>query len=147
MKVAQLDADYDLRLGPASALGWLMPVALSSVSVERLCSLTRLPAAAISALAGADWVGKVRGAPYCGKCVFLNPLEVESPYWKREWLSPGTTICRVHQLPLVLLKAREVRAARNTPDLIARVGRQERQRRALARSGGIGRILGPIGSI
>jgi len=24
------------------------------------------------------------------KSVFLNPLGVESPCWKREWLSPGT---------------------------------------------------------
>jgi len=39
------------------------------------------------------------------------------------------SVCAVHDLPLVRLKARHVRAAGNTPDLIARVGRQERESR------------------
>jgi hypothetical protein len=72
-----------------------------------------------------------RDHPILQQVRVLDPVEVESPYWKREWLVPDDSLCAVHDLPLVFLKAREVRAARNTPDLIARVGRQERAARRL----------------
>ena len=131
MNVTQLDTDYELRLGLTTGLFWLVPAVLSPVTLERLCALTRLPTASIAELTSANWLGKMRGAPYCSRCVFLNPDEVESPYWKREWLVPDALVCDVHDLPLALLKAREVRASRNTPDLITRVGRQERETRRL----------------
>ena len=77
--------------------------------------------------------------PYCNRCVFLNPLEVESPYWKKTWLAPGASVCVVHNLPLVTLRASLARDTRNMLDLIKRVGRFERQRRELARSDDVGR--------
>ena len=113
--------------------------ALSRLShFSKLSSLTRMPAGAISSLSAGP-TAKPRGAPYCSRCVFLNPLEVESPYWKKKWLVPGASDCDVHGLPLVTLTASLARDTPNMLDLIKRVGRFERQRRELARSDDVGR--------
>jgi hypothetical protein len=83
--------------------------------------------------------------------VFLNPAEVESPYWHQAWLALGAAICVTHRLPLATLKGGLVRRSHNLPDLLKRVGRQELERRELARADGrksrIGTICEPIGTI
>jgi hypothetical protein len=75
-------------------------------------------------------------ALYCPRCVFLNPAEVESPYWHQAWLAPGAAVCETHRLPLVTLKGELVRRSHNLPHLLKRVGRQELDRRELARAEG-----------
>ena len=136
--VAQLNAGYGLGLEVSGPLAWLLPSPLSPVSLSKLSCLTRMSGVAISALSvGA--APRLLGAPYCKRCVFLNPLEVESPYWKKSWLMPGASVCDVHGLPLVTLSASLARDTRNMLDLIKRVGRLERERRELARSDDVGR--------
>ena len=136
--VAQLDAEYGLGLVFSGPLAWLLPSPLSSISLSKLSELTRMPGDAISALS-VGVAERLPGAPYCSRCVFLNPLEVESPYWKKTWLVPDASVCDVHGLPLLTLTASLARDARNMLDLIKRVGRLERQRRELARSVDVGR--------
>ncbi len=147
MAVVQLDADYELGLGLKGPLAWLLPSPMSTTSLDRLCTLTRLPAAAISALATGETPARGQGTRYCRRCVFLNHLEIESPYWKRDWLLLGPPTCAVHDLQLTDLPAREVRGSQNMLTLIKRVGQQELERREAARSGGIGRIREPIRTI
>ena len=60
---------------------------------------------------------------YCRRCVFLNPVEVESPYWDAAWLLPNASVCEVHRLPLAHINASLVRASINLPHLLRRVGR------------------------
>lgn len=136
--VAQLNAEYGLGLELSGPLAWLLPIPLSSVSLSKLSCMTRMPGGAISALS-IDAAERLPGAPYCSRCVFLNPLEVESPYWKRNWLAPGASVCDVHSWPLVTLGSSSARGSGNMRDLIKRVGRFERQRRELARSDVLGR--------
>lgn len=147
MAVVQLDADYELGLGLTGPLAWLLPSPMSTTTLDRLCTLTRLPAGAISALATGETPVRGQGTRYCRRCVFLNPLEIESPYWKRDWLLLEPSACAVHDLQLTDLPAREVRGSPNMLVLIKRVGRQELERRQAARSGGIGRIREPIRTI
>ncbi len=136
--VAQLDAEYGLGLVLSGPLAWLLPSPLSSISLSKLSELTRMPGDAISALS-VDAAERLPGAPYCSRCVFLNPLEVESPYWKKTWLVPGASICDVHGLPLVVLQASLARRSGNMRHLINGVGQFEVQRRELARLEDIGR--------
>ncbi len=88
---------------------------------------------------------------YCPRCVFLNPGEVESPYWHEGWLMSGAMVCQIHRLPLAALKGGFVRRTHNLPHLLKHIGRRELERRELNRTNGrngrIGTICEPIGTI
>ena len=84
--VSQLDADYDLGLDLSGPLAWLSPATMSWGSLERLRWLARFPVAAMSGLAVEPAAVKGKGTWYCRRCVFLNPLEVESPYFEESLL-------------------------------------------------------------
>ena len=115
---------------------------MSWESLERLGWLTRFPTAAISALAVE--AGPVKGASYCRRCVFLNPLEVESPYWKRDWLAPTASVCSIHNERLTVLPAARVRGSANMLKLIRTDGRHEQMLKEKGRRGGIGINYGPL---
>ncbi len=69
--------------------------------------------------------------------MFLNPLAVESPYWKREWLAPEAFTCRVHRVRLTTLPASKARNGINMPKLILleeRRGRGKALRDAVPRA-------------
>ena len=127
--VLQLDAHYRLQIGLSGPLAWLAPGPMSEDTLERLCWLTHCSAEVISALAVEETPLKVRGALYCRRCAFINPIEVESPYWKREWLLPGASLCAIHGEHLAALPAGKVRASANTRELIRAVGKYERARK------------------
>lgn len=129
ISVHQLDATYRLRLHLTGPLTWLCPVPVSQESADRLGALTHLPATAAVHLVELDCaVLGAHAAYYCRRCVFVNPVEVESPYWKRDWLAPRAAPCPIHDLPLTRLPAGEVRGAANMPSLIRAVSRFERRR-------------------
>jgi hypothetical protein len=143
--VLQLDADYELRLGLTGPLAWLVPAPMSSETLERLCWLTRFPLHATSALEVTEV--NVRSALYCRRCVFLNPLEVESPYWKRDWLLPNVFFCSAHKERLTALPDGRVRACANMLELIRAVSRNEKRRKERGLTQGIGTNYEPIRSI
>jgi hypothetical protein len=120
---------------------------MSWESLERLGWLTRSLPAAISALAVDPGPVKSKGTLYCRRCVFLNPLEVESPYWKRDWFLPTESVCPIHKERLTVLPAGRVRASANMLKLIRAVSRHERMLKEKGSRGGIGINYGPIGSI
>jgi hypothetical protein len=132
--VCQLDAEYGLGLDLTGPLSWLSPAPMSTDTLERLCWLTRVPAGVISALAAEQ----VARTSYCCRCVFLNPIEVESPYWKRAWLLPNASVCAVHNQRLTVLPAEQVRRSANMQKLIEAVSRHERRLEMKGRRGGIG---------
>ena len=127
MGVAQLDADYGLGLGLTGRLSWLLPEPMSENTCARLGWITRTHGDTISSLAIAATHVPRRGAAYCSKCVFLNPEEIESPYWKREWLAPEALVCSIHRVELTTLPARKVRRSANMMKLIREVGKYERE--------------------
>jgi hypothetical protein len=145
--VLQLDADYELQLGLTGPLAWLVPAAMSSGTLERLCWLTRFPPHAISALEATESAVNVRSVLYCRRCVFLNPLEVESPYWKRDWLLTNVPFCTVHKERLIALPAGRVRACANMLELIRAVSKYEKWRKERGLRQGIGTNYEPIRSI
>ena len=127
--VEQLDRDYKLGLARTGPLGWLQPGPLSEHTQARLERLARISRDTISSLVVEAKRGPTRHALYCRKCVFLNPLEVESPYWKREWLSPEALMCRVHRVRLTAMPASRARYSINMPKLILQVSKHERKLR------------------
>lgn len=133
MSVMLLNSNLDLGLRLDGPLCWLLPAAAGPETVARLARLTRLDEAYIPRPAPYDPDNPSRTALYCHRCVFLNPEEVESPYWHAVWLAQGAELCEIHRLPLATLKGRLVRTSNNLPQLLKRVGRQELERRVLAR--------------
>lgn len=127
--VRQLDSSFGLGLDLTGPLSWLLPGPVSDVTQSRLGSMTRVPIPQIASLALEATDGLLRASSYCRRCVFLNPLEVESPYWKRDWLSPTVVECEVHRLRLSALPAWRVRLCQNMSKLIRTVGKVERERR------------------
>ena len=127
--VEQLDRDYELGLARTGPLGWLQPGPLSEHTQARLERLARISRDTISSLVVEAKRGPTRHALYCRKCVFLNPLEVESPYWKRAWLSPEALMCRVHRVRLTAMPASRARYSINMPKLILQVSKHERKLR------------------
>ncbi len=127
--VEQLDRDYELELSRHGPLGWLQPEPLSEHTQGRLEWLARISRDAIRSLIVEAKRGPTRHALYCPKCVFLNPLEVESPYWKREWLAPEAFMCRAHRVRLTALPASKARYSVNMSKLILQVSKHERKLR------------------
>ena len=134
----RVDADYELGLDLTGPLSWLSPAPMSSQSLERLGCLTRIAPAAISALAVQTVSVKARSTWYCCRCVFINPMEDESPYWKRGWLLANASSCAVHKERLVVLPAGKVRACTNMLELIRAVGKYEKSRKERGLGHGIG---------
>ena len=151
MSTVLLNANLELGLQFDGPLCWLLPSAAGEESIARLSRLARLDKAHIPTPAPYDSDNPSNRALYCRRCVFLNPAEVESPYWHHVWLAPGAAVCEIHRLPLAALKGGLVRRSHNLPHLIKHVGRQELERRQLTRADGrksrIGMIFEPIGAI
>lgn len=74
---------------------WLDAQPAQGAALARLCCRAALPQHIIQGMRTATHIGGHRHW-YCSKCLFLNPLEVESPYWHAAWLEPGCTRCRAH---------------------------------------------------
>ena len=129
MSAALLNASLELGLEFDGPLRWLLPSAAGEESIARLSKLTRMDEANLPTPSPYDASNPARSALYCRHCVFLNPAEVESPYWHQVWLAPGAAVCQIHRLSLATLKGGVVRRSHNLPHLLKHVGRQELQRR------------------
>ena len=77
--------------------GWLLFPPVDELVLTRLAALTHVNIDRLVAIqTPAAWVSDRRGLPYCFECLALNPLDVFSPRWKREWLNPVATVCQIH---------------------------------------------------
>jgi hypothetical protein len=60
-------------------------------ALGRLCHLCALPQSTIEVMRATTTSGP--GLWYCFDCLFMNPVEVESPYWHADWLKPDCVPC------------------------------------------------------
>jgi hypothetical protein len=98
ISVAQMCTEYCLPIPLKSTpIGWLLIPRLPVEELERLAWLTRIDIAQLHPLQSpSDSLLEAEGCLYCSKCLFLNPVDVFSPYWKRQWFRPSFTQCNQH---------------------------------------------------
>ena len=121
----QMRLDLEGLLGGA---GWLLLPAQSARTLECLADLVRMEPAELRAIEiPRAWSHRRSHYLYCSRCVFLNPEDVASPYWKRSWIDPAVEICEVHASPLHAIPSSRVRTSLNLSRLLAQVGRYERE--------------------
>lgn len=132
MSVDELDALYGLELAfDRHSNAWLLVSRLGEAAVGRLARLARVDPASLDAMQGPPaWSGQAPRLAYCPSCLFLNPLDVTSPCWKREWLVPCASGCAIHARPLSRMSMTSLRTCDNFDKLLRLVSRRERHRRA-----------------
>ena len=130
MSVLQLCEDYGLSLAKgASNGGWLLQGPINAQELARLAWLARLEVQRLQEIQTPNaWVVERRGFAYCAPCLFLNPVDVTAPRWKREWLDPAATWCDEHGAQLALVAPGKLRRCSNFTQTVKAIGRLERQR-------------------
>jgi TniQ len=127
MSVQALAATCELDLQMPDGRKWLLMPKLQHQMVGRLAALTRISTQAINDIrVPLHWDGPRAHFCYCARCVFLNPLDVTAPIWRREWLDQSQPGCSVHGDEFRTLPASRVLACTNLDELLAVVSRQER---------------------
>ncbi|WP_213956922.1 hypothetical protein [Variovorax sp. dw_954] len=73
---------------------------LKQQMVGRLAALTSISTQGINEIqVPLHWEGPRTHFCYCARCVFVNPLDVTAPIWRREWLDWLATISLAGVLP------------------------------------------------
>lgn len=130
-ELAQL---YDLELAfDRLSNTWLQVSTIGEATLEKLAALARVNAADLNALQCPLTAPAPAPAPqsqlaYCPSCVFLNPLDVTSPCWKRVWMDPTATCCQIHTRQLRKLPITSVRMCGNFDHLLRVISRREARR-------------------
>jgi hypothetical protein len=130
MSVREFAEQMELDLeGHEGGAGWLLLPAQSTRTLGRLAVLARLDPEVLRAIEiPKDWIQLRKRYSYCPRCVFLNPDDVASPYWKRHWLDPAAALCEAHATPLRAIPASRVRTCQNLGQLLTLGSRYERER-------------------
>lgn len=118
-------AEIKLDLG-TDACQWLAAPAPQGRHVARLSALTGIPAEQIAAMGyPADPTTNSR---YCFKCLVLNPDDVFSPFWQRQWLEFSWTTCDRHPNEVDALSPTALRTNKNMYKLLRFVSRRHARR-------------------
>jgi len=135
MSVDELAQQYGLDICfDRSANSWLLISTVCDNTIDRLSAFARLDPESLRLLQSPQgWSERRPQLSYCPTCLFLNPLDVTSPRWKREWLDPSATDCAVHAAPLRRLPITSLRMCRNFDFLLRLTSRRERHRQAFQR--------------
>jgi hypothetical protein len=56
---------------------------------------------------------------FCCRCVFVNPIEIESPYWRFARISEGPGVCPIHRVARERLPPAALAKARNMDKLLS----------------------------
>ena len=95
--VAQLFSDYCLPIPiQATPVGWLSMPQLPDEVLDKLAWLGRIDIRHLQQIQSPPDAMSEYGCLYCAKCLFLNPADVFSPYWKRQWFRPSFHHCPLH---------------------------------------------------
>lgn len=130
MSVQAFAATCELDLQTADGQGWLLMPELPQHTVDRLAALTRISRDRVKDIrVPPPWEGPRKHFRYCARCVFVNPLDVAAPIWRREWLEQNLSACPFHGNEFQTLRAGGVLACKNLDKLLALVSRQERELR------------------
>lgn len=131
MSVDELAGTYGLELAFDRTSGvWLLLTRISEATISKLSALARIDRAAIIALEPPQCGPTPRPQlAYCAACVFLNPQDVTSPCWKREWMDPAQTRCSIHDMSLQRLPFTSLRQCGNFDHVLRVVSRREARKR------------------
>jgi hypothetical protein len=89
--VHDLDSEYALGLPRGKSLGWLAAGPHPPRTLDALSDLARINRSLLHAMESpVEWADATRAA-YCPRCIFLNPVDVTQPFWKRDWLGGRRT--------------------------------------------------------
>jgi hypothetical protein len=112
--VVAADIEFDLGSDGQRAIAPSQDDALSRIS-----ALARVAPSALSALARNACRPSCPGDLwFCCRCVFVNPIEVESPYWRFGWIFEGPGECPIHRAARERLPAAALAKARNMDKVI-----------------------------
>ena len=110
--------------------GWLLFPPIDEQALRRLALLTHVGIPRQEALqTPMAWVSDRDRLPYCFECLVLNPVDVSSPRWKRDWLDPHTSVCHVHGHRLNTLPASTLRIYRNLTAVLHAIGKRQHKGR------------------
>jgi hypothetical protein len=123
-----LEVDFDR---PDSA--WLEISSFADATLDKLAALARLNVAELKAL---QWPlvatpthGGRRQLVYCPSCLFVNPLDVTAPCWKREWLVSVMSTCPIHLGPMQKVSSLSLRKCGNFDQVLKAVSGLTARRR------------------
>ncbi|CAN7343533.1 TniQ family protein [Variovorax sp. LjRoot178] len=130
MSVQHLCDEHELRLDfETSRAGWLVLPVVADPTIRQLARLARLEEDRLQEIQtttseATNW----RIQFYCARCLFLNPVDVAAPRWKRVWLDPEVTVCEVHGTPLVSVASSALHRCKNFDQTLKIIGRIELKR-------------------
>jgi len=131
MSVEELAQLYGLELAfdrPCNT--WLLILRIGEATINRLATLARMDSADLIVLQPLQCGPALQPQlAYCPTCVFLNPQDVTSPCWKRQWMDPAETSCPIHAQSLQRLPITSLRMCGNFDHLLRVVSRREARRR------------------
>lgn len=129
IKVDQLWQIGDLGAFPElTNAGWLLFLPMDEQVLIRLALLTHVGVPRLAALqTPTAWESDRDRLPYCFDCLVLNPVDIFSPRWKRDWLDPNTTVCHVPSHRLNMLTPCTLRLCGNLTAVLREVGKRQRK--------------------
>ena len=112
---------------------WLEVSSFADATLDKLAALARLNVAELKAL---QWPlvatpaqrGR-RQLACCPSCLFLNPLDVTAPCWKREWLVSVMSTCPIHLRPMQNVSSLSLRKCGNFDHVLKAVSGHTARRR------------------
>ena len=122
-------AGLQLKLGQPEVGNWLAVGAPQGAALQRLADLCRLTPALLEGLGSPALVSnRADGAWYCHTCLFLNPIDVTSPYWKTTWLKGHGLPCDAHGRRTEFVSAGSLAAHRHMPGLLKFISHRRKRR-------------------
>ena len=135
MSVDEFALLYGLELAfdsPGNA--WLFAGRLGAPTIDRLARLARVDPERLYAMQGLPArPAQATHLAYCPSCLFLNPLDITAPCWRKEWFAVSSGGCAIHAQPWTHLSITSLRKCDNFDKLLRVISRHERHRRAQRR--------------
>ena len=123
MTVDELAQIAQLRLNLDHGTWLSMPLPRRD-DICRLAKLCRMEPAALFALSDAPAEDRNTGFGYCHTCLFLNPLDVTTPYWRALWLRGEALPCQKHGGSYDHVTGSVLKSARNLTQLLRFISRR-----------------------
>lgn len=106
---------------------WLIASPPAESELDRLSRVSGISTARLAAMRSATSL-TTRVFRYCFHCLFLNPVEVESPYWHARWLEVGSRACTHHPDQWEQITQTALRQHRNMAKLTRFISRRHAYR-------------------
>lgn len=70
---------------------------------------------------------------FCEKCLWLNPLDVTTPFWKAEWADAVEERCPIHRTEFDYIIGQELSKCKNMRRLLTCIEKRSRKKRRVER--------------